>query len=155
LREGEQPRFEHLTQGIASDLGVQMPTLWVIADGGPNAAVFTSRGPAMAATRSLLDNYTRTELEAVITHCLLRFANKEVGTAMLANAAWPFGHQLAPKVGYEDDVQTAAVTKFPPALAAAIEKAQPGSGRYSGLWFVATGPTHRPAAERVEALNSL
>ena len=155
LKEGEQPRFENLARSLASDLGVASPSLWLISEGGPNAASFTSRGPAIAATRSLLDGYTRTELEAVVAHCILRFARGEVSTAMLANAAWPFGHLLAPRVGYEDDVQTAAITRFPPALSSAIEKAEPRSGRYSGLWFVATSPTHRPAAERIDALASL
>jgi Zn-dependent protease with chaperone function len=155
LRASEHPRFEHLVQGLASDIGIAPPELWLIREGAPNAAVFTARGPCIAVTSSLLEQYTRTELEAVIAHCLLRIARGDVGTAMLANASWPFGHRLAPRVGYEDDVQAAAVTRFPPALAAAIEKAEPRSGRYAGLWFVATGPTHRPVPERVAALGLL
>ncbi|HET7482756.1 MAG TPA: hypothetical protein VFK89_07840, partial [Actinomycetota bacterium] len=64
------PRFVNVASGLARDLGIEMPRLFVIEKGEPNALVTRSRTPVIAMTTALLEGFTRTELEAVVAHCL-------------------------------------------------------------------------------------
>jgi hypothetical protein len=129
--------------------------LFVIPDDVPNAMVCRAKGPALAVTRGLLDDFTRTELEAVIAHCMVRLLSTDVERASMALAQGPLGTRSIPRVGYEDDVRAAAVTRYPPALADAVEKAKPMKGRYAPFWFVADDRSHRPAQERAAAIRDL
>ena len=117
--------------------------------------VCRARGDALAVTRALLEGFTRTELEAVVSHCLVRLNSVDLDRASLSVALGPLGSGSIPTVGDRDDVAAAAVTRYPPALAAAIEKAEPRSGRYAAFWFVASGRSHRSASERAAALRDL
>jgi hypothetical protein len=155
LQPDEQPRLTNIASGLATDLRAAVPSLFVIDRGGPNAFACKARGPAIAVSASLLDGYTRTELEAVIAHCLCRLATKEVDNASYGIALGPFGRGLVPRVGYADDVRAASLTRFPPALASAIEKADPARGRSSALWFVGAGHVHRAPDERATAIRDL
>jgi hypothetical protein len=58
-------------------------------------------------------------------------------------------------VGDADDLQAAAVTRYPPALATAISRAVPRRGRGAAFWFVAEDGAHVPPAERATALVDL
>lgn len=151
----QQPRVWNIAQGMAQDLGLERVSLYVIPDGGPNALVCIARAPALAFSKSLLDDYTRTELEAVVAHGLVRLASGIIDRATLSVALGPLGTQSLPLVGGADDVHACAVTKYPPALASAIEKAEPRSGRFSSFWFVAHGGGHRDRMERAAALRDL
>lgn len=150
----EEPRFINIVQGLAERHGVPMPRLGVTEKGGPNAFV-RRRGPSMIVSRSLLDTFTRTEQEAVAAHCLVRLNSGHLFFAHLAAMLGRVGSRFAPKVGYEDDVHAAALTRYPPALASAIEKAKPVEDASGVLWFVAHGPSHRPPTERIAALQDL
>ena len=154
-RPEDEPRFANIAAGLAGDIGLRVPALFVIPEGGPNSLACIARGPALAVTRSLLDGYTRTELEAVVAHGLVRLASGTIERATLAIALGPFGSRSFPPVGRADDVHACALTRFPPALAAAVEKAEPRSGRFAPFWFVATGGGHRDAVERVGAIQDL
>lgn len=134
------PRLHNIAAGLAERLKLGPVDLYVIATGGPNALAGRIDRPCVAVTQSLLDDYTRTELEAVVAHCLVR--HRDAG-------------RKGVRVGYSDDVRAVALTRYPPALVAAIRKADPHRGSYGGFYLVADGPTHRPAAERVEALEDL
>jgi hypothetical protein len=136
----EQPRLHNIASGLADRLGVGAVDLFVIDQGGPNALAGRTERPCVALTRSLLDTYARTELEAVVAHCLVRF--RDAG-------------RRATKIGYSDDVRAVALTRYPPALAAALEKAEPYPGRFASFYMVAEGPSHRPVPERIEALTDL
>jgi hypothetical protein len=136
----DEPRFANIAQGLAERLTFGGVDLYVIELGGPNALAGRAEKPVVAVTRSLLDNYARTELEAVVAHCLVR--HRDAG-------------RKGVRVGYADDVRAAALTRYPPALVAAIEKAHPYEGRFPGAYLVAAGPTHRPLQERIAALNDL
>jgi hypothetical protein len=140
LRDDEHPRFRNIGEGVADRLGVGVVDLWVMDEGGPNALCCKLEHPTIAARRSLLESYARTELEAVVAHCLVRY--RDAG-------------QRGALVGYADDVRAAALTRYPPALAAAIEKAEPYVGRFASFYLVADGPSHRPTEERVSALRDL
>lgn len=140
LRDGEQPRFRNLAEGLAARASSGAPDLWLLTAGGPNAIGCRFDRPVVAVSESLLDLFTRTEIEAVVAHCLVR--NRTAG-------------RKGALVGYDDDVRAAALTRYPPALASAVQKAEPYRGRYGAFYFVAEGSTHRAVTERAEALLDL
>jgi hypothetical protein len=137
-----------MASGLAGDLGMDPPSLHLIPAGGPNALVFLGSGPSVALSSSLLESFARTELEAVVAHCLIRVKETSLRRAMAA--VWWGGnaHRFAPEVGRDDDIRTCALTRYPPALAAAVRKAVVRDERFGPLWFVGAGPAHRSAAER-------
>ena len=109
----------------------------------------------IAVTKSLLDAYTRTELEAVVAHCLLRLHSASFVYSNLAARWSDLGAGLAPRVGRADDVAACALTRYPPALAAALTKADARIKRYAPLWFTSGAPSHQPTAERVALISEL
>lgn len=150
------PRLYNLVTGVAGDLGVTPPGLYVIDDGGPNA--FIRRGGAggvLAVTRALLDDYTRTEQEAVVAHCLVRMHDPSFVYSNLAARWSDLGAGLAPRVGTPHDVQSVALTRYPPALVTALQKADPKVKRYTPLWFAAISPSHEDTARRADAVSDL
>jgi hypothetical protein len=135
----EQPRLENIATGLAERLGLGPVDLFVF-DGGPNALAGRTERPVVAVSSTLVESYARTELEAVVAHCLVR--HRESG-------------RRGARVGYADDVRAAALTRYPPALVAALEKAEPYTGRNASFYMVATASTHRPLESRTEALGDL
>ena len=132
----EAPRLVNLATGMAGDLGMAAPAVWVVEEGGPNALVGRSKTPVIAVTRALLESYTRTELEGVVAHCLLRLdpslLRRATLAASLGEASGPLGSLDLEAI----DARATAFTRYPPGLAAAVEKADPRSGRSSSFWFV-------------------
>lgn len=155
LARDDWPRLRNIAAGLASDLGIRPPALYCIPDGGPNALVCRARGPALAVTRALVDSFTRTELEAVVAHCLVRLASDELDRAATISALGGWMVTKGPVVGVVDDVRAAAVTRFPPAVVSALEKAEPRRGRFAAFWFVADEPTHRALSDRIEVVRDL
>lgn len=136
----DEPRLLNIVAGLSERLGIRSVDTYVIEGAGTNALAGRTDRPSLAVTRALLDGYARTELEAVVAHCLVR--HKEAGRRGVI-------------VGYSDDVRAVALTRYPPALVSAIDKATPYRGRYAALYMVSDGPTHRPKQERIQALNDL
>ena len=136
----DEPRLHNVVTGLAERLALGQVDVYVIEGRGANAMTGRTERPVVGVTRTLLDTYARTELEAVVAHSLTR--HRDAGKRGIV-------------VGYSDDVRAAALTRYPPALAAALEKADPYSGRFAAHYLVAEGPTHRPVPERVQALNDL
>lgn len=156
LESESEPRLQNLVAGIARDLGVGPPRLYVLERGGPNALVATGVGSGiLAVTKTLLEGFTRTELEAVVAHCLARLHSDDFVYSNLAARWSDLGAGLAPRVGSADDVRAAALTRYPPALADAIRKCDPKVKRYAPLWFVADAPSHDPSEERVALVADL
>lgn len=152
LEREEAPRLFSLVEGLAGDASVRPPALRVIEGGGPNALICRARGPVVAVTRALLDSYTRTELEAVVSHCIERTLPYRLWQAALSSAV---GGGAGTGVNLQHiDARAVARTRYPPALATAIEKADPVGGRGAPLWFVPTSARQKPGA-RVEALQDL
>lgn len=145
-------RLIHIAHGLASDLGMEPPRLLVSRQPGCNAAVGSS---GIVVTDELASTYARTELEATLAHCLVRVQRGGIAWACASAAVGGIGARAAPFVGEEVDARAAAVTRYPPALASAIEKATPATGRASGVWFVADGKAHLPAPQRIAALLDL
>jgi hypothetical protein len=151
----DQPRATNVAAGLARDLGVAPPRLYAVSHPGPNALIALADGPAIGVSRAALEELSRTELEAVLAHCLSRLngpgRRRSIAAAVAGTAARP----LLPVVDTRDDARAAALTRYPPALASVIAKARPRSGRFEALWFVASGPSHVATAERIAALEDL
>jgi hypothetical protein len=125
VSEEGSPRLANVVGGLASDLGIEPPSLWTLDEPEANAAVTGGSKPSLAVTAGLLAAYTRTELEAVVAHSLVRIIRSS-GSSI-------------PPLGLADDIAAAAVTRYPPALASAVKKASP-RGDGGGLrWFVPDG----------------
>lgn len=155
VQAGEWPRFLNLVTGLAQDLAMDPPETYVIGRASPNAIVWHGRRPALAVTSGLLEEYSRTQLEAVVAHCVIRLRDGRIRAAMPPVWLGRWAHRLAPQVGHDDDVRAAAVTRYPPALASAIEQASPSSGAYAPLWFAGSGAAHRDAAHRAADVLAL
>lgn len=153
LDPDSEPRLRNLVAGAASDLGTETPRLWVIPHDRINALIAWSHGGDLAVTEGALRNLTRTELEAVVAHCMVRIASGEARRATFALALGDFGRSLV-RVGLALDVRAAALTRYPPALAAALRRCEPIDG-FRPLWLVADGPTHAGREDRAEALLDL
>lgn len=150
----EGSRAANLATGLATDMGIGGTRVWTVVDERPNAFALWHRGPNVGVTSGLLGSFTRTETEAAIAHCLVRL-REEGRTPTFLTALRSFG--ISPpdaKMGYAD-VKAAAATRYPPALASALEKTVPRAGKDSLLWMVADGVGQEPVAARVEALRDL
>ena len=137
-----------------------------------------ARRAAVVATTGLLDQLSRIELEGVLAHELCHLRSGDVVPATVASAAvqatWPgrllagflVGRAVDARRELAADVGAARLTRYPPGLAAGLERlaevgtavpAAPASAAH--LWFAAPGPgddgLHRGLEERVEALREL
>ena len=155
VKPGTSPRLENVVAGLAQKTKHSTPEVWLIQDDAPNALVCFTRRPAFAVTSGLVDAYTRTELEAVVAHCFVRLAATSTPLARTMLALSTISPAFGVPVGDVDDVRAAAVTRYPPALATAVTKASPRSGRGASFWFVADDAMHVPPAERSAALLDL
>jgi hypothetical protein len=153
---GSEPRLENLVSGLSGDHGLVLPRTVVLESAPPNACVWRPLvgSPVLAISRSYLEVLSRTELEGVVAHCLVRLDSSDARAATMADLLSAVGARVAPKVGFSDDIRAAALTRYPPGLSSAIRKAGP-TGRSAPLWFVADGPTHRAATERIDELADL
>ena len=153
---GSEPRLENLVRGLSDDHRLATPRAIVLENAPPNAFVWRPLfGTAvLAISRSYLEALSRTELEGVVAHCLVRIDSSDARAATMGGLMGPIGARVAPKVGVFDDVGAASLTRYPPGLASAIRKAVPAPGP-APLWFVSDAPCHRAAATRVEELSDL
>lgn len=154
LNPGESPRLVSLVRGVSSDLGVDIPALWVVDGGGPNAFVCNAGGPSVAVSRGLLETFSRTELEAVVAHCLIRLARRRPRRLQLLIAVGLTGRVDESEID-EDDAAAARQTRYPPALAAALRGCEPVAGRFAPLYSVSDAPELPSAEDRARALLDL
>jgi Zn-dependent protease with chaperone function len=154
--DGSEPRLENLVHGLSDDHRLVTPRAIVLENAPPNAFVWRPLfGTALLAiSRSYLGALSRTELEGVVAHCLVRIDSSDARAATMAGLMGPIGARVAPKVGVFDDVGAASLSRYPPGLASAIRKAAPARGA-APLWFVSDGPTHRSVTERIRELADL
>ncbi|MDQ3954575.1 MAG: hypothetical protein M3285_03385 [Actinomycetota bacterium] len=157
LNAGTAPRLFNLVRGLAKDLDIAAPALWVLPNSGPNAFVCRAgRGHALALAPAVYEDFTRTELEALVAHCLARLASSgEVTRASLSAGLGGLAGPLIPSRDLSEDIRAAALTRYPPALATAIERCEPRGGRFAPLWFVPRGTRYPSPTARAEALRDL
>lgn len=131
-------RAQNVLEGLADRAGVSVPEFRVYR-GAPNAMTVPQHRPVVAVSERALADMSRTELEGLLAHCVVRIA----------------GARRSAPVGYDDDVRAVALTRYPPGLAKALEKLEPrrGSGAH---WFTAAdAPSHRRIEKRIAALEEL
>ena len=170
-----EARLHNLVEGLSAGAGVTAPRLLVIESDGLNAMVAGSdpRRATMAVTSGLLTGLDRIELEAVVASQLWLVRHGETQPATVLVATFGLGRQAALLSDADTQVDQGAVslTRYPPALASALEKVEakgsavPGQPRWmSHFWLVDPlgaaasdgGADGRlPLAERVEALREL
>lgn len=155
LQEGEHPRLVNVVTGVAADLGTKKPSIRVMDDSEPNAFASYAGAPVIGISTGFLEVLTRTELEAVVAHTLLRTAPAIVRSYAAQAALGPVAGSLRRPVGADDDLRTCAVTRYPPALASAIEKAAVAPSRRTTFWFMGGDDSHAPPDERIAALQDL
>ena len=154
-RPARDARLMNLVAGLAGKLGRPIPDVFE-ADAPPNAfAVPHSKRGAIVVSDSLLESATRTELEAVVAACLVRLDDPSFRRVRWIALVGRGGPGDGPATGYDLDVRAAAVTRYPPALAAAVEKASPARGPAAPFAFVADAPWQPPPAARAAELRDL
>ena len=133
----DEPRYHNLVEGLCVSAGLPKPDLYVIDDDAPNSFA-TGRNPdhaAIVVTTGLLGKLSRMELEGVLAHELAHIRNHDtlvtgLGTALVALPLMPAGslsaRLLSMLVGRgrerEADISGVRLTRYPPGLAAALEK---------------------------------
>ncbi|HVM36247.1 MAG TPA: M48 family metalloprotease [Actinomycetota bacterium] len=154
-RPARDARLMNLVAGLAGKLGRPVPDVFE-AGAPPNAfAVPHSKRGAIVVSDSLLESATRTELEAVVAASLVRLDDPSFGWMRWLAVFGAFAAGDGPVTGYDLDVRAAALTRYPPALAASIQKAVPARGPVAPFSFVAGPPWQPPPAARVAELRDL
>jgi len=170
------PRLEarlcNLVEGLSTTAGVRQPRLRVIDSPGLNllaAGTSPSRG-VIAATTGLLADLNRIELEAVLAEQLVRRRHGETLPGTVLAATFGIGQKKAVAGDMDALADQAAVslTRYPPALAAALEKMDTKGTQVTGfpgflapLWMAdptggaTPGRGRLPLRDRIEALREL
>ena len=165
-------RLLNLAEGLSTGAGVRQPRLVVVDSPGLNAmAVGVRPGRAVVGvTAGLLSELDRIELEAVLAEELIQIRRRETLPATVLVGTFGIGRSIALQADRDAQMDQAAValTRYPPALAAALDKIDAKGAVVAGqpsamahLWLADPSPT--PVArrgrlslrERVEALREL
>jgi heat shock protein HtpX len=167
-----EARLCNLVEGLSISAGVKQPHLRVIDSAGLNvlaAGTSPSRG-VIAATTGLLAELNRIELEAVLAEQLVRLRYGETlpGTVLAATFGIGRNRAITSDMDALADQGAVALTRYPPALAAALEKMDAKGTQVGGLpeflsplWMAdptgATPPARGrlPLRDRIEALREL
>ena len=163
----DEPRLHNMVDGLCDSHGFRRPALALIDDGNLNALVF-GRSPAratLAITTGLRDSLSRLELEGLLARELTLATHDGLPAATVLVpllsvmpkgarrrvVAWFLGHHRA----VLDDFGAVRLTRYPPGLAAALDKLArastviAGAGPTSGHLWVAT-----PTAAGLNDLDS-
>lgn len=132
----ELPRLRNLAEGLCATIGVASPDIMVVDHPGANAlALARPRRPSvLVVTAGLESSLSVVELEGVLAHELVRVKlhETELAAAALAVTA-PLAavggrgadrvrSLLGPSRAFRADQRAAAVVRYPPGLAAALER---------------------------------
>ena len=151
---------------------MRQPRLIVIDSPGLNAMAAGTRADraVVGVTSGLLAELDRIELEAVLAEELIQIRRHETLPATVLVATLGVGRAIALPEDRDAEVDLAAValTRYPPALAAALEKVDAKGAAVSGqgatmahLWLADPSATPAPRRgrltlrERIEALREL
>jgi|SRR5579875_791595 heat shock protein HtpX len=162
-------RLLNLVEGLCATIGVRQPTVRVRDEASLNAAVCgrRRRSATLVVTEGLLKELDRLELEGVVAQLLTRIRCYDMlpATVMVATLGIGASFLSPPEPVTAIDRAAVAFTRYPPALASALEKMDMkgtevrGASRATALlWFAEPGagtkvPT--PLRERSEALAEL
>jgi heat shock protein HtpX len=178
-------RLHNLTDGLCVAHGVTRPTIRVLAVPSRNAATVVlgekEREVVLLVTEGLVNALTRIELEGVLAQQLshIRDGDVALSTFVAAVASVPLvgpllarraGGCLDPHLETVADLAGAAMTRYPPGLAAALARMRDEPTEVPGvppsaahLWVADPLPSgtgepfvaHPPLADRIEVLGEL
>jgi heat shock protein HtpX len=165
-------RLWNLAEGLSINAGLRQPRLRVIDSPGLNAMAAGTRADRaiVGVTSGLLAELDRIELEAVLAEELIQIRYHETLPATVVAATFGVGRVIALRPDADADADQAAValTRYPPALASALEKLKAKGADVAGqpatlahLWLAdprsgaAPGRGRLTIGERVEALREL
>jgi heat shock protein HtpX len=165
-------RLCNLAEGLSISAGLRQPRLIVIESPALNAmaAGVEPNRAIVGVTSGLLSELDRIELEAVLAEELMQIRRRETLPATVVVATFGIGRTLAVPADRDAQADQAAValTRYPPALASALDKLDAKGAAVSGqpaslahLWLVDPSPTAGPRrgrltiSERIEALREL
>ena len=135
----DEPRLENVVEGLCATHGFAEPSLHVVESDDANVAVLgnSKSGAHLVFTRGLLDGLDRLELEAVVARQLCCIRQGVDSATVVAGVAGLLGsgamskrivRRLAqPEQVTEADLQSVELTRYPPALVSALEKASVSS----------------------------
>ena len=165
-------RLWNLVEGLSTGAGVRQPRLLVIDHPGLNTlAAGSRRGRSLlAVTTGLLTELDRIELEAVLAEELWLIRHDEIVPSTVLAATFGLGRSLALSADHDSAADQGAIslTRYPPALASALEKIDAKGSVVTGqpaylahLWLADPRPSAPPSrgrlplTERTEALSEL
>jgi heat shock protein HtpX len=165
-------RLWNLTEGLSIGAGLRQPRLRVIDVPTLNAMAAGARADRaiVGVTAGLLAELDRIELEAVLAEELIQIRRQDTAPATVLAATFGLGRAIAlPADGdAQADQAAVALTRYPPALASALEKIDakgaevPGQPSFMAhLWLAdprpgdTDGRGRLPIRERIEALREL
>jgi len=165
---GAYARLHNVVEGLCVAGGLPKPGLYVVAMAQADALAVgrSARRAALVVTTGLLDTMSRVELEGVLAHELLHVRNGDIAVSTLAaTLVGPVtgGRLTGLAVGRQRellaDVTGVALTRYPPGLAAALEKVRDGGdnppawSRTTAALGIASAPP--PLDDRIVALREL
>lgn len=165
-------RLWNLVEGLSIGAGVRQPRLVVVDSPGLNAlaAGASASRAVLAVTTGLLEELKRVELEGVLAEEIYLIRHGHTRAATVLAATFGLGRSLAVPADRDTlaDLGAVSLTRYPPALAAALEKIDAKgaqvvaqTGRLASLWLADPRPGappgrgRMPLGERVEALREL
>ena len=170
-------RLCNLVEGLATTVGLRQPSVFVVESPGLNslAAGTSSARGFLAVTSGLLAELERIELEAVVAEQLWRIRHDRALPGTVMAATFGLGRALGlDRFAFDPDDDSSAdqgaitVTRYPPALASALEKIDSKGATVdlqpaylAHLWLADPRPSppsargRLPLAERAEALREL
>ena len=153
-------RLCNLVEGLSTGAGVRHPRLLVVDSPGLNAMA-AGTGPStalLAVTTGLLEELTRIELEAVLAEQLWLIRHNETLPATVLVATFGLGRAAAVPADRDTAADQGAVslTRYPPALASALEKIEQKGAVVAGqppsmaqLWLADPRPSPTPSRGRL------
>ena len=165
-------RLANLVDGLSMSAGLAPPRLEVVEADGLNALAAAGKAGkgVIAVTTGLLRELELIELEAVLAELLVQIRRGDAVPATMTVGTFGLGRRLAAPAERDAlaDQAGVALTRYPPALAAALEKIETKGAEVPGsppamahLWVADPGgadqrdPARLPLSERIEALREL
>jgi heat shock protein HtpX len=185
IDEQAAARLHNLTEGLCVAHGVTKPTIRIVGLGSRNAATVVlgeqDRDVVLLVTADLVEALSRIELEGLLAQQLshVRDGDVALSTFVAAVASVPIvgpvlgrraGACLDPHLETVADLAGAAMTRYPPGLAAALGRLADRPNEVPGvaataahLWVADPRPAgstepyvpHPPLADRIEVLSEL
>jgi len=124
-----EARLVNLVEGLAPGAGLPRPRCLVAEDPSVNALALgrDPRHGCLVVTTGLLGAMSRMQLEAVVAHCLVRIRDGHtIGptlAAALVGRESVVRRAAGDEVSADTDLETVALTRYPPGLIAALEAA--------------------------------